>query len=65
MIDREREIDQRERAVKAKEDAKKNWPSRCFPILYHSIQDEVPIEQQSMVKKFYALCLCKAKRKTE
>lgn len=54
----ELEVEQRERAVKVKEGAKNNWPSRCYPVLYHSIVDEIPSRLQAMVKKFYFLIIC-------
>lgn len=47
------EVEQRERAIKIKEGAVNNWPSRCYPVLYHSISDEIPLTLQSMVKKLY------------
>ena len=58
MARMEMEVEQRERAVKAKENAGKNWPSKCYPILYHSIADEIPTRLQPMIKKFYALVIC-------
>lgn len=57
MAKMEMEVEQRERAVKAKEGAKNNWPSRCYPILYHNISEQIPSRMQPMIKKFYALLL--------
>lgn len=34
-----------------------NWPSKCYPILYHSISEEIPPEHRPMIRKFYATCL--------
>lgn len=34
-----------------------NWPFKFYPILYHSIKDEIPAESQPICKKFYAAIL--------
>lgn len=32
----------------------KNWPSRCYPIVYHSINDEIPERHRKLARQFYA-----------
>jgi hypothetical protein len=34
-----------------------NWPSRCYPIEYHDIDEEVPESRRTMVRRFYYLCI--------
>jgi hypothetical protein len=34
-----------------------NWPSRCYPILYHSINQEIPEQSRMLCRKFYACLL--------
>lgn len=35
----------------------KNWPSRCLPLLYHSIVDEIPSDRRGMVRLLYSQVL--------
>lgn len=59
----EKQLEKRSAEVEKLAGKMKNWPFKCYPILYHSIQDEIPQPMQSIVKKFYyfwqfmALCL--------
>jgi len=63
LLRKERELLERERALEQKEMLTKgdggvrrqlyNWPSKCYPLAYHSIQDEIPPNHRAMVKKFY------------
>ena len=58
MLEKEKELDRRERELgRGRID---NWPCKCYPIAYHSISDEIPLQFQPMMKKFYALfwCMC-------
>lgn len=32
-----------------------NWPCKCYPLAYHSIADEIPHDEQPLVRKFYFL----------
>ena len=38
--------------------SQKNWPSKCYPITYHDIAEDVPQRHQKMMKKFYATVFC-------
>lgn len=59
---REREVKKKEMELQAREKALQdairlaprppNWP-KCKPILYHSIEDEIPVETQRMVRVAY------------
>lgn len=60
---RERELDEREKALEAREgDLKKliedsgyrpkNWP-KFYPILYHNIEEEIPMENQRLCRTCY------------
>jgi len=56
---KEEDIVRREQALKNKEVAiaksqrKKNWP-RCRPVVYQNIPEEIPEDNQAMVKRAYA-----------
>jgi hypothetical protein len=36
-----------------------NWPSRCYPLAYHSIVNEIPEPHRTLVRKFYVAVICK------
>ena len=57
MLAKEMEVEARERQVRLAEGKAKNWPSKCAPLLYHSIADEIPQRLQPMMKRFYATVL--------
>jgi len=57
MRAKEIEVEERERQVRLAAGAANNWPFKFYPILYHSIQDDIPVRLQPMMKKFYALLL--------
>lgn len=58
LAEREKQLEQRERALaNARVVPADNWPSKCYPILYHSINDEIPPEHRPLVRKLYATCL--------
>jgi len=48
---KEKELKKREATVRGKE-GDKNWPP-CFPILYHSIEDDIPASEQRNVTMTY------------
>ncbi|MES1907161.1 MAG: hypothetical protein MHM6MM_000334 [Cercozoa sp. M6MM] len=49
---RAREEDCKRREKYVKKFSIKNWP-RCYPILYHSIDHEIPQQHQKLCKQFY------------
>jgi hypothetical protein len=55
LLERERMLEQRELVAKEGGPTRQmyNWPSKCYPLAYHSIQDEIPPNHRAMVKKFY------------
>jgi len=58
LLQRERELEDRERSVRERGGiGEPNWPSKCYPLLYHDISAEIPSEHQSLVRRFYATLL--------
>jgi hypothetical protein len=58
LLERERQLEQRELQSKEPGGQRRqlyNWPSKCYPLAYHSIQDEIPPNHRAMVKKFYVV----------
>ncbi|BGO89567.1 hypothetical protein NBRC10512v2_001523 [Rhodotorula toruloides] len=57
---REQELANRESALKAKQEhirkhGRNNWPPGPFPLLFHSIEDEIPEQHQATVLTLYRI----------
>lgn len=55
LLERERKLQEREQLARAQGMQPANWPFKCYPIAYHSISDEIPLQHQSLLSKFYIL----------
>jgi len=55
LLTRERALEEKERNLRQRGGAgEANWPSKCYPLLYHDIGAEIPSENQNFIRKFYA-----------
>ncbi len=45
----------------------KNWPSSCYPLTFHSIEEDIPEHYRSFVTRMYYLvlreCPCARRRR--
>jgi len=55
LLERERFLEDREHQIKTGMVKVNNWPFSCYAFLYHSIEEEVPLQHRSLCKKFYAV----------
>jgi hypothetical protein len=53
LLAMERQLDKRSAEVEKLAGKMKNWPFKFYPILYHSIDDEIPQPMQKIVRRFY------------
>ena len=57
ILAQEQKIAERERQVRQSEGHVNNWPFKRWSILYHSIPDDILLENQRFIKGFYYLWL--------
>jgi len=58
LLARERQLEEKERTFRDRGGAgEPNWPWKCYPLLYHDISAEIPSDNQTMIRKFYACLL--------
>jgi len=54
LAEKEKFLEEKEAALASQQILRpKNWPFKCYPILYHSITEEIPPEHRPMLRKFY------------
>ncbi len=57
LLEREYALEKRMREYRTKEGANNNWPFACYAVAYHNIGEEIPVDDQSLVRKFYVLVI--------
>lgn len=53
LIEKSKQLRERESMLEGSGVVEDNWPCALYPITYHSITNEIPIQHQSFVRKHY------------
>jgi len=53
LIEKSKQLRDRESMLEGSGVVEDNWPCACYPITYHSITNEIPIQHQSFVRRHY------------
>lgn len=57
LEERIKQLEARERLAREQGMQPYNWPFKCYAVTYHSISEEIPLQHQALIGKYYIIVL--------